>query len=137
MLLEIFVLPSSGKAISRAGLGRLVNSVGPYLCNSFTQVADITDINRQPKEKPFYAVFYDNEYLDPRLVKALPTFLICSQLIDMLCVFLYTQGAEKVVYMPRIFKSNLLLGSNPQILLPVSDRRLVSEKILDGFLYRD
>lgn len=138
MLMEIFVLPSSGRFISKAGLHRLVNSVPRNLCSEYTRVVDFTDINNQKNMIPWFAVFFDNEYIDLKLARSIQRFLLFSRGIDMFSLFLYTQGSSSVLFQPRIFKSEILLDpridSQP---LPHGVEQYKHEKILDGWVYRD
>jgi len=138
MLLDIFVLPSSGKFISDTGLKRLVESVGPSVCDCYTKVTDFADINRQFKEKPFYGVFYDNEYFDERLTKSLFTFLLYARGFDMFVLFIRTLGSSNILFQPRIFQSHHQLNPDRKDLpLPLNEKQLVSERILNGWIYRD
>lgn len=138
MLFDVFVLPSSGKLVSNAGFNRLVKSITPDVCFNYTLVASFADINQERKNRPFFGVFFDNEYFDSRLSKSLRSFLIYARGIDMFTVFIYRQGADCVLYQPRIFSSQLKLNPDKRELpLPVNERELVSEKILNGWVYRD
>lgn len=136
MLLDIFVLPSSGRFVSDAGLNRLIESVGPAVCDSFMKVTSFADINQQRKNRPFYGVFYDNEYFDPRLAKAIPNFLIYSRGIDLMTVFIWPKGSKEILFQPRIFKSKHNLNPDRKNLpLPLNEKDLISERILDGWVY--
>lgn len=138
MLLDIFVLPSSGKFVSEKGITRLMQTVGFNLCKSYMKVIDFADINKQFKLSPFYGVFKDNEYFDPRLKEALKKFLLYSRDIDMFSFFIYAKGSKNIIFQPRIFMRQYKLNPDRKDLpLPIDEKELKSEKILDGWLYRD
>lgn len=138
MLLDIFVLPSLGKFVNDKGLTRLMCSIDFNICKSYTKVVDFADINNQAKELPFYGVFFDNEYMDSRLSKALKTFLIYSRDIDMFSLFIHTKGSLNILFQPRIFmRQHKLNPDRKELPLPINEQILTSEKILNGWVYRD
>lgn len=138
MLMDIFILPSSGKFVNDKGLSRLIKSIDNTICRTYMKVVDFADINSQYKSTPFYGVFYDNEYFDPRLTKALKTFLLYSRDINMFIIFINTKGSKNIIFQPRIFMSQHKLNPDRHDLpLPINEQILKSEKILNGWVYRD
>lgn len=101
------------------------------------QAKDWRQINNTSKQSLFYAVAYDNEWFDPRLIEDLKAVLIYSSGIGMFTVFV-AEGEGKVIFEPRVFSSELKL--NPDIKsqpLPLNHQSVPFEKLIGGWLYVD
>lgn len=98
---------------------------------------DWRQINNTRKQSLYYAVAYDNEWFDPRLIDDLKAVLMFARDIDMFSVFT-AEGGGHVQFMPRVFSSMLKL--NPDIKdqpLPYNHQSLHFEKLIGGWLYID
>lgn len=138
MFMDIFVLPRRGSALNEKKTIRLHESA-KEIANIFYAAKDFRSVNNAFKQALFYSVFYDDEFLDPRLVSELRAALMYSASIDMFSLFIADGGADgRVVFQPRVFKKELLLDLDcAQQPLPREHARLRFEKLLGGWVYRD
>lgn len=135
MLMDLFIVPRSGILNEEKAKRTVESSLSivhqHYVARSWRQ------INKTPKQSLYYAVAYDNEWFDPRLVMDIRSVLLYSREIDMFTIFV-ARGDGKVVYQPRLFSSSLKL--NPDVSdqpLPFNHEKYKFEKLIGGWLYVD
>lgn len=88
-------------------------------------------VNNTKKETDWYAILYDNEYVDDMLSEAIPIFLEQCK-ADVLVFYRKKNKKLAVVHKcPRIFRKDVRLKFNS--LMPVQPE-LVFETVLNGWL---
>ncbi len=133
--MDLFIVPRKGLLNEEKAKRTVESSMSivhqHYAARSWSQ------INSTIKKSLFYAVAYDNEWFDPRLIADIRSVLLYSRDIDMFSLFM-ARGDGKVVFEPRLFSSNLKL--NPDIKsqpLPFNSEKCKFEKLIGGWLYVD
>lgn len=135
MLMDLFILPRNRLFNEEKAKRTIASSL--KVVHNYYEARSFVQINKTPKNSLYYAVAYDNEWFDPRLVIDLQTVLLYSRGIDMFSVFT-AEGDGNVVYQPRVFRKELQL--NPDIVnqpLPYDHEKLKFEKLIGGWLYID
>jgi len=142
-MLTVFILESSkGKDIQKlkesfantmASFSHIQPDVKvPGIDCVFNLVQRIGQINSTIKEGDWFMVLYDNEYIDPSLLKSLPTFMSHTE-FDVYVIMKRTLGNKglETTQAPRLFQSTLML--QPDSLLPIRED-IQSERILNGWI---
>jgi len=91
------------------------------------QVASLGEINSTDRVNDWYAVMYDNEYIDERLLEGLKVFIKCSD-ADVLVLF---KTGDRVFKSPRLFRRHITLQDNS--LMPEQDVKF--ETVLNGWIH--
>jgi len=91
------------------------------------QVANLGEVNRTDRINGWYAVMYDNERIDERLLEGLKVFIECSD-ADTLVLF---KTGDRVFKSPRIFRRHITLQNNS--LMPEQDVKF--ETVLNGWIH--
>lgn len=125
MKMQLFVLPSNAR---NAGRYKTIGSFPSECLSNALSVSDFNAINNTPKTAPWFGVFYDNEYIDRDVKKNLKTFLMTIG-NNALVLFKKNYEYQTVDYMPRIFRSNIVLSG-----LFKTEYKLEFEKILNGWV---
>jgi len=124
-MIQLFILPSHAK---NAGRYKTIGSF-PTDCIVKAQTANtFIDVNRSPKEAPWFGIFFDNEYIDADVKKNLKTFLMTIG-NDALVLYKKNYLKNTADFCPRIFRSSVELTDN---FAPKWDIKF--EKILNGWI---
>jgi len=99
------------------------------LANEVYLVPNIQSINEKEKGNEWYAVIYDDEYIDEPLLEGLKVFVAVSE-VDVLV--LGKKGKDKIFKAPRIFRRDIKLRDDS--LLPVKDN-VTFETVLNGWVH--
>lgn len=91
------------------------------------QVASLDEINSTDRANDWYAVVYDDERIDERLLEGLKVFTDQSD-ADVLVLF---KTGETVSKAPRIFRRHITLKNNS--LMPEQDVKF--ETVLNGWIH--
>lgn len=125
-MLTVFIVPSHR---SNANIEKTMDSFeGLKVPYQIVPVQNHRDINKYGKKNDWFAIFWDNEYLDEPLKEAIPVFLQWKQ-FDVLILY-KKESMVDASWRYRIFRSGTFL---------VDDFRPISlwlnrEVILDGWI---
>jgi len=92
-------------------------------------VPNIQSINEKEKTNEWYAVIYDDEYIDEPLLEGLKVFIEQS---DVDALVLGKKCKDKFFKAPRLFRRGIALRTDS--LLPVNEN-LEFETVLNGWVY--
>jgi len=132
----LHVLPSFSDG---ADFTRLYNSIKPLLPLKIISHhnQDLWKIVTLSQGTKWWMYFYDNEWLSPDLIKALPTYFNQSHntydAYTLKKQVVYFTGSSKYFDTPRIFANYIKLRSGS--LMPLLTQEIRPEFILDGMLY--
>lgn len=126
-LLDVFVVASGNYLFSKPK--DAIESFGAVMSRS-TVVTNQDEINSLGKASKWYAVIYDDEYLDPKLSEALPVFLRQSP-ADVLMAYKMEDKTPSLT--PRFFKRHVKLAESS--LLPEDTEAHVYDRILNGWIF--
>jgi len=135
MLMDLFIVPRKA-VLNEDKAKRTVESSMSVVYRHYL-AKDWRQINNTLKTSLYYAVAYDNEWFDHRLIADLKAVLIYARDIDMFSVFT-AEGGGDVKFQPRVFSNRLKL--NPDIKsqpLPFDHQSKSFEKLIGGWLYID
>ena len=93
-------------------------------------VPNIHEINDKTKRNEWYAVIYDDEYIDEALKEGLKVFVKESD-VDVLVLGKKTKDA--IFKAPRLFRNNIKLSK--QSLMPEVGNLHTFETVLNGWIY--
>jgi len=125
-MITIFVVQSCADAKDPS---QTIDSFGP-LVSEVHQVASLDEINSTDRTNNWYAVVYDNECIDERLLEGLKVFIELSK-ADVLVLF--KKNADTMSKAPRIFRRHITLKDNT--LMPEQDVNF--ETVLNGWILGD
>lgn len=125
MKMHLFILPSYAK---NAGKYKTISSFPSECISSAVAVPDYKIINKYTKAALWFGVFYDNEYIDEDVKKNLKTFLMTIS-NNALVLFKKNYMYQTADYMPRIFRSGIMLSNNF-----ATEQKIQYEKILNGWI---
>lgn len=125
-MLTLFVVQSRADKLDP---GPAVKSFGD-LVDEVHFAPNMQGINDNPKKNEWYAVIYDDEYIDEPLKEGLKVFVEQSD-ADML-ILIKKDCSDRYFKCPRLFRRSVVLRTDA--LLPVKEG-LPLETVLNGFVY--
>lgn len=132
MKLHLYILPAQGNG-NTEGAKKALQSFGDIVMQVTHGIRSNQLWMTAVHYADWYGYIFDDEYLDDRLQQALK-IMIHHEQVDYFVLFKkqIVNGQRKITTAPRIFRSHVALHKG--LLNPVNTGRLVSEKILDGWI---
>ena len=129
--LEIFILQSGSKFANEERLRDSLPSVG--LPVRVTSVHAGTSTHQLETNCSWFAIFFDDEMIDPELAQALPTFIKVN-IFDALCLWKKSGLNDdfKFSKTPRVFRNGVRLEMNSFVPKNVASLRFTN--VLDGWI---
>jgi len=93
-------------------------------------VPSIHEINEKTKRNEWYAVIYDDEYIDEPLKEGLKVFI---EQCDVDVLVLGKKGKDKIFKAPRLFRQAVKISKDS--LLPDNSDAITFETVLNGWVY--